>query len=268
MAHVFEKIDTLSEKFTKPEEPSLPAGEARAAARALSLPLFKSVVRAKRDPALANQIYGLFSFTPARGVQPNKYGVFGTAKLRGNYATEEDSATAAESIVRHVDSANEIYTVLVGQEFPLTKEPRFVKDFENVDLSKNVEAAERQRIKDRRKEDKESARKMVDRERQMLEEHKQILEGTYEEDPLDVYIRANVKRSQLQYTLEITEKKIENDVKPAIAKVVAQIAAMDEQHPELRGHYKERYLEARKEAGLETEFKCDTGTQLDFMKYL
>jgi hypothetical protein len=193
---------------------------------------------------------------------------FLVAKLRGNFKSETVAAREAERIVRDVDSVNEIYTVKVGQSFPLTKEIRFVADFDKVDLSQAVTDAERDHIESEKLKQKTEKKVIVDREKQLLNEHKEILDGKYEEDPIDVYIRAQVKRSQLQYTLEITKKRIADEIEPALDRAREEVRELETKHPDVKSNYLERYLEARKDAGLETEFKTDSGTQLDFMKYL
>lgn len=263
-----DKVDMLSGAVVNPDIPELSTEETKHASMRLFKPLYKAVVRVKVDPLIADQEYGLFSFTPARGVQPNQYGIFGTAKLRGNYRTDESAATAADNIIRYVDSVNEIYCVKVGQEFPLTKETKFTEQFDTVDLTKEVTENEVRNAQEVKKKDRAEIKKGLDREKKLLSEHKQILDGTYEEDPLDIYIRAQVKRSQLKWTLESTLERIEKEIKPALNSAVQDIKVLNQKYPHLRGKYLEHYLEARKEAGLETEFKCDTGTQMDFMKYL
>jgi hypothetical protein len=268
METLAEKIDMLSGAIIIEEAPPLTAKETKAASEALKKPIWKSVVRMKRDTAPHGQDFGLFSFTPSQGSRPDKNGIYGTAKLRGNFANEEQAAAEAERIIRDVDSVNEIYTIRVGQSFPLTKEPRFVEQFDTIDLSKEIDEIERKEKISKIKKEKQEKKKLVDRERQLLKEHKQILDGTFEEDLIDVYIRAHVKRSQLQYTLEITEKKIQDEIIPALNKARREIEDLDAKDSTLRDQYLQRYLDARKDAGLETEFNTNSGTQLDFMKYL
>ena len=52
---------------------------------------FPRVDRTYADPPIALQTVGLLSFTPAKGATPNENGVFGFAKLRGNYASEMEA---------------------------------------------------------------------------------------------------------------------------------------------------------------------------------
>ncbi len=267
MESLKDKVDMLSGRVLEPTAPELDATEAKVAFDALCKPLYKSIVRVKQDDLISGQIFGLFSFTPARGASANKHGIFGTAKLRGNFATIEAANDTAELIIRTVDSQNEIYTVKVGQEFPLTKEPKFSAAFESVKLDDQVSEVEKQRHKEDELRNKKERKQLFDREQQLLAENKEILEGKYEEDPLDVYIRARVKRSQLKWTLEDNLRKIEKEVRPAYDAAVKEVLDMQLKDPTLKERYLEKYVQARKEAGIETEFK-ETGTQTDFIKYL
>lgn len=268
MANLVNKVDVLSGRIIETTANPLSSNETKLAAESLVKPLWRSVVQVKNDPPIYKQDFGLFSFTPARGATPNEYGIYGIAKIRGNFKNEDVAAREAARIIREVDSVNEIYTIKVGQSFPLTKEIRFTAEFEKVDLSQQVADVEKEKQETESKKQSEDKKIIIDREKQLLSEHKEILNGTYEEDPLDVYIRAQVKRSQLQYTLEITEKKIANEIKPALERARNEVVELELKNPELKKKYLDKYLEARKEAGLETEFNTNSGTQLDFMKYL
>ena len=65
---------------------------------------FPRVERTYADPILPMQYIGLISFTPAKGATPNENGVFGFAKLRGNFSSEIEANERAEFIIRNVDS--------------------------------------------------------------------------------------------------------------------------------------------------------------------
>ncbi len=43
------------------------------------------------DPPLSNQDIGLISFVPCNDAKPNKYGVYGFAKIRGTFANVDES---------------------------------------------------------------------------------------------------------------------------------------------------------------------------------
>ena len=74
---------------------------------------FPRVDRTYADPILPMQIYGLISFTPAKGATPNDNGVYGFAKLRGNFASEIESTQRAEYLIKNIDSYHQIYHTYV-----------------------------------------------------------------------------------------------------------------------------------------------------------
>jgi hypothetical protein len=218
-------------------------------------------VTQKDDPVISNQTIGLFSFTPSTGSTPDKYGVYGVAKLRGNYATEEDAQIAADRIIRDVDSFNNIYHVRVGQSFPLSTENKFTQSFDEVDVK--VDRIEREREIIQRKKEAEDIKIIKSREQKLLKENQEILENKYEQDPLDVYIMLKVKRAQLLWTYKETEKKLKNEVRPAFYRTVEDIKEMDLKYPEFADQYYQRYMDARSENGIQ-----DPKSHESFLKYL
>jgi len=52
---------------------------------------FPRVERQFADPPIPLQTYGLISFVPSKGASPDKDGVYGFMKMRGNYATQQES---------------------------------------------------------------------------------------------------------------------------------------------------------------------------------
>jgi hypothetical protein len=77
---------------------------------------FPEVERRFADPPIDLQKIGLISFVPAKGAKPNDQGVYGFAKLRGNYANTEEASEQAERLIRNVDSYHQIYHTFVGGE--------------------------------------------------------------------------------------------------------------------------------------------------------
>jgi hypothetical protein len=269
MNDLINKVDVLSKSYIQPDIPHLNENETEYATSALNKPIFSQVVRSKNDPRIDGQEIGLFSFTPSMGAKPDQYGVYGVAKLRGNFKTPKKAAVAAERIIREVDSINEIYHVRVGETFPLTKEPKWTADFDSVDLKRKVDEIQKAKeIADKEEEERER-KEILNREKKLLEENKEILNGDYKEDPLDVYIRLNVARAQLKWTKQDTERKINEEIVPAIEKRSKEIAEMDEQYPDFRKKFLEKYMEARQSACLSNEIpENHEKVQQGFLKYL
>ena len=81
---------------------------------------FPRIDRSYADPAILNQQIALISFIPAKGATPNENGIFGFAKIRGNFATPIEASERAEFLIRNVDSYHQIYHAYVGRPFPIT----------------------------------------------------------------------------------------------------------------------------------------------------
>jgi hypothetical protein len=268
MDQLADKVDMLSRTVIKEDEPPLNVEETKEATEKLVKPLYKAVTRVKCDPIISGQTYGLFSFTPASGAQPNQYGIYGIAKMRGNFKTTTEAEEYAQYLVRNVDSNNEILHVRVGQEFPLTKETKFTENFDKVDLSKDVRDISTQEERKNKEKDAQEIKSLKEREQRLLRENKEIQDGTFKEDPLGVYIMKHVKRSQLKWTLAETMRKLNEEVKPALQKAIKEIREMDEEYPDFKDKYFEQYMAARREAGLTDDNLSREKGQLGFMKYL
>ena len=57
---------------------------------------FPKLDRTYQDPQVPMQNIGLISFVPAKGATPNQNGVYGFAKMRGNYCTNAEADQRAE----------------------------------------------------------------------------------------------------------------------------------------------------------------------------
>ena len=104
------KPDTLSDPLTREQTIE--------AAKELNITSFVEkfprIDRTYADPPVNLQNYGLISFIPAKGSTPNEDGIYGFAKLRGNFNSEMESSQRAETIIKTVDSFHKIYTTYVN----------------------------------------------------------------------------------------------------------------------------------------------------------
>jgi hypothetical protein len=227
--------------------------------------LFPRSVKSIHDPVILGQEYGLISFTPAKDARPNANGIYGVFKLRGNFATLEESQSYAEKLIRNHDSYNEVHTVRVGQCIPLSKKTEFVEETNSIDLNKEVEAIVSNDVKEKRQKERVEMKTIQEREQKLLKENKEILDGEYQQDPLDQYIMLRVKKAQLMWTLAETRKRIENEVIPAIKRAKKEISDMDQQYPEFDKQYYQRYIDARESVGIKDQDKLNYSY---FMQYL
>jgi hypothetical protein len=219
---------------------------------------FPKVERRYADPPMEMQKIGLISFIPSKGAQPNEKGVFGFAKLRGNFDNEHEASQRAEYLIRHIDSYHKIFHAYVGRPFPITVSSEYVKEICQVDLNKETTEAISYDVKKKREKEQREIEEIKERERNLMEDVKKEAE-----DITDYYTTLRIKKAQLTWTYAETEKKMLHMV-GLIAKVRKEINDLDEQDPHLDKMYYQKYIDARKKANL----PVDSSTKNTFMRYL
>lgn len=254
--------------ITNPWKPDQSIGplsndEAKEALRELNITSFTDkfpkVDRTYQDPAIPMQNYGLISFIPAKGASPNEKGIYGFAKLRGNFATEMESNQRAEYIIRNVDSYHQIFHTYVGRPFPLTTSSDYSAVTEEIDIRKETTSTISNSIKEKKEIEQRQIQEIKEREEKLLAESKQETTDPYEE-----YITQKVKKAQLIYTYLEHEKKMK-EIKEILIKTRKVIETMDEEHPDFQVSYFEKYKKAREEAGIKEDSK---ETENNFIKYM
>lgn len=259
--------DRDREKRWRPEQgaPDLTEEEVTEAIKTLDntdfITKFPRVDRTYADPPVPLQTIGLISFTPAKGATPNKNGVFGFAKLRGNYASQLESQQRAEEIIRKIDSYHQIYHTYVGRPFPITSSSKYSAETDEIDIRKEMTASVSSSIKSKKKEESKEMEEIKQREEALLAESRQKPEDV---DPYDEYITLRVKKAQLSWTYLEHAKKME-EVKGIILETRKRIADLEEQDSEFKDKYYAKYVKAREDVGLTMDPK-EAGQ--NFMKFL
>lgn len=243
--------------------PALTEGQVVDAMRDLNITSFverfPEVERRFADPPIDMQRIGLVSFVPAKGATPNENGVYGFAKLRGNFGTEQEANEHAERLIRNVDSYHQIYHTYVGRPFPLTCSSDYSKEVSRVDLQKETTSAISEDVRKKREKEQREIEEIKNREKELLEDVKKT-----EENRDDHYTTLRVKKAQLTWTYVETEKKLQQ-MAGLIARARHEIEELDKSHPELKDIYFNKYLEARKQAGLSHD-RIEAGQ--NFIKYM
>jgi len=222
---------------------------------------FPEIDRQYADPPLMNQNIVLVSFIPAKGATPDQDNIYGMMKVRGTFATEEEANERAELLIRNHDSYHEIFHAFVGRPFPVTNAEGYEHDIKTIDIrQKTIKLISEDILNKKRTEEKE-IRDMQDKEKKLLTESKRAKEDV-PVDPYETYITDQVKRAQLIWTYKETMKKC-LQMKDLISTPNTVIAETEVAHPEFLTQYKEKYIAARREAGLKDENEEET-----FIKYL
>lgn len=210
---------------------------------------FPRVEKFFADPPVNHQTFGLVSFVPSKGATPDKDGVFGMLKLRGNYATEDEAMLRAENLIRNCDSYHSIFNTYVGRPFPLAVSKKYITDTTEVDLKKKVTEETSASIREKRDEEKKTMQDIEERQKELLADVEKKPEDI---DPYDTYTELMVKKAQLTWTYHETLKKME-DMKKNIIKAREEIAKMKQENPDYHEKYMDKYLEARRKAGLPSD---------------
>ena len=217
--------------------------------------------RTYSDPPVPLQSIGLLSFTPAKGATANENGVFGFAKLRGNYGTAIEANQRAEELIRHVDSYHQIYHTYVGRPFPVTASSKYSAETEEIDIRKEATKAVSNDVKEKKNKEQRTVEEIKKREEALLAESRADPEDV---DPYDEYITLRVKKAQLSWTYLEHLKKME-EIKGIIVRTRLELERLDEKDPEFKEKYYAKYMKAREDAGLQ-ESKQDA--EENFMKFL
>lgn len=218
---------------------------------------FLRVERRYADPVEPMQRIGLISFVPAKGATPNENGIFGFAKLRGNYPTDTEASERAESLIRTTDSYHKIFHTYVGRPFPLTTSSDFSGETREIDIRKSMSESVSASIKAKKKDERQIVKEIENKEKELLEESKRE-----DKDPLEHYTTLRVKKAQITWTYLETEKKLQ-EMKDIIIKTREEIAAMEAKDESYAKEYYKKYCDAREGAGLNNSPNQDT-----FMKFL
>ena len=220
---------------------------------------FPRVDRTYADPILPMQYIGLISFVPSKGATPNENGVYGFAKLRGNFATEIEASERAEFLIKNTDSYNTIYHSYVGRPFPITSSSKFSAETSEVDIRKETTKTISENIRQKKRDEEKEIREIKEKEERLLEETRKG-----ELDPYDNYITLKVKKAQITFTYLEHQKKMA-ELKNIIIKTRESLVEMDEEYPEFQKSYFEKYMKAREDAGIKEDSEK---ANENFIKYL
>lgn len=226
---------------------------------------FPRIDRTYADPPLFMQKYGLISFIPAKGATPNENGVYGYAKLRGNYESEIEANQRSEFLIRNIDSYHQIFHTYVGRPFPLTLSSRYSADVKEIDIRRDMTESISSSIKNKKQEEQETMREIKEREEALLQESRDAQAGkSAYDDPYETYITMRVKKAQLIWTY-LEHKKKMAEVLDVLVKTVQHIEELDKVDETFKDKYLDKYKKAREIAGIK---ETDEQMQQNFMKFL
>lgn len=221
---------------------------------------YPAVERRYADPPIQMQNYGLFSFVPSKNAKPDEKGIYGFAKIRGCFNTTIEANEQAERIIRNTDSYHKIFHTYVGRPFPVTVSSDYSAETNEVDLKKDMSETMSNDIKQKRSKEEQDIKEIKEREEMLLKDVK--LEHDDPQYIEDNYITLRVKKAQISWTYLETQKKLQ-EMRDIIIKTRAEIEKLDEENPNLKNTYMDKYMEARKQSGLSREQHGD-----NFIKFM
>lgn len=205
---------------------------------------YRRIERRYLDPPITNQNICLFSFIPTKGARPDSKGVYGFGKIRGVYSTEREADERSEDLVRNHDSYHKIFYTNVGRPFPVTISDKFTANVNEVDLQRQIKAEIAADVKSKREKERKEIEQIQERAKNLQEDVDKEAE-----DSSEVYTTLRTKKAQLIWTYLETLKKIDQ-MKESIIKTRKEIAEYDEEDPSLKEVFYEKFLDARKKAGI------------------
>lgn len=220
---------------------------------------FPKVDRTYADPPIFNQSIGLISFVPAKDAVPNKDGVYGFVKMRGNYSSELEAQQRAEYLIRNVDSYHQIFHGYVGRPLPLSNDSKYSAEVSEIDIRKQIADNISSSIKQKKMDEQQQINEIKEREEKLISESKQE-----EVDPYDNYITLKVKKAQLSWTYLEHIKKMK-EVKNIIIKTRNDIEELDKLYPDYSKTYYDKYMKARSDAGIKDS---EDSSKESFIKFL
>ena len=220
---------------------------------------YRALDRTYADKQIPMQLYGLFSFIPTKNAKPDENGLYGFAKLRGNFQSQIEAEQRAEEIIRYEDSYNKIFHCYVGRPFPVTVSSQFSEVIDEIDIQKESAKTVSSNIKEKKDHEKQEIRNIQEREQKLKEESKKD-----EVDPYEDYICQKTKIATLSFTfLQHQEKMAE--IKEIILKTRGVIKEYDNEYPHYKDNFFEKYMNARREAGIVDDPKTANDNFVKFM---
>jgi hypothetical protein len=214
--------------------------------------------RTYADPIIPLQTYGLISFIPSTGSKPDKNGIYGFAKIRGNFGTDTEANQKAEELIKKVDSFHKIFHTYVGRPFPITT----ISDFSEEKCEVNIKEESVKVIKNDQKTHKEDIK---DQEKELEERSEKLLSSVKEEiSDFDKYITEKVKNAQL-FDRFIKHLNALKEIKYILISNEENIKNAEIENPEFIDKCLERYKEAREETGINND---SDAIQNSFMKFM
>lgn len=214
------------------------------------------------DPPYKNQAYALFSWLPSTGATPDKNGVYGMLKVRGTFDDESDMNKRAEFLISHCDSFHRIYHAKNGVPVPLTLKEEFSRDVKFVRQSATDDDIIHTSVKSDEQNSEEVQKELEGRIKKIRQEEKN---GAPDLEPMEDYIQSKVKIAFNMNAIDSMKKQLEQSYK-IIRTAHEHIKELENENPEFKDQFMERYNNARRTIGVTTD-EDESNKQIEYMQY-
>jgi hypothetical protein len=208
---------------------------------------FPRIYKSRIDPQINGQQYSLHSFIPAKGATPDKDGVFGIFKNRGNFSSQHEANEHCELLIRSIDSVNEIFIGYVGKEFPLTLTSNWCEETKEIDVKNKLDDIAKSKYKEQREKESKEIEEIQERQKKLLSENSESKQES--KDDLDYYIMLRVKYANLKLSRENTMKQLQKE-QDILEKSRNEIEQKNIEHPEYKEEYMKKYKYALESSGI------------------
>lgn len=209
---------------------------------------YPMVVRSMRDPPIFNQAYANVSFMFFDKPETLKSGkpVYGFGIVRGAWESEKTATDKAETIIKEVDSRNQVRIAPMGQWFPLTPDNAVCQDLLDVRTREN----ETEQLRDRAAKDAEAKQREIQRE---LRERERELEAERDadtdKDHIRYYARRRVTEMRLREAIEHMQQRL-SGMKRNLLKCRVELKQIDAKFPQHEHEWLDCYNAERAKTGI------------------
>jgi hypothetical protein len=220
---------------------------------------FPKILRTRVDPPIPNQQFFIMSFTPSPNATPDSDGCFGSAKIRGSFATVDEAEEYSQNLIKNVDSYNTYDIAYVGKDFPVTGDTeRYCTNTNEVDIRMNLDSTSKANILQQKANDKKEIQEINSRHKELLDDTKKEKESI----DIEYYTTLKQKKASMRIMMEECQKKQE-EAKKILEKTFKELEDLDQKHPEFKDQYTEIYKKATINIGAD---KASSDKMISYMK--
>lgn len=211
---------------------------------------FPKVERLPKDPPIAGQNYGLFSF---KFLPKPINGIYGFLKFRGAFSNENEWEKHAKYIIRTVDSKHHIWPYRQGEWMPITTNEEFAKETLEVSEKDEIVNVYNQRESEEQKMQAKKVRDIKSREKKLIEECSQKYQ---DKSTLEYYAQQIMKKQQLEGWLEQMRKR-KRDLLKALNNCLEETKRIEEDCPDYVDKVDQMIKDIKEGIGLDPDAPLD-----------